>query len=598
MLTISIPRRMTALILRISTILFCLVLLCLVVGSPGNASAVPSGTLLTEVKGITSAPLSTAFTYQGVLKFNGDPVNDLCDFRFSLWDAPQNPSTQVGLTQVHNAIPVNQGYFLISQLDFGVNAFNGEQRWLQIAARCPTGSGSFTTLTPRQSLTAAPYALYASQAGTLPWSGLEDIPPGFADGVDNNTTYTPGPGLTLTNGQFSADFDGSGSASTISRSDHDHWGQIWFSNGADLGLTLSANTGSDNATGLYSIAHMPAGTGVQGVVAPPGISSGMGVPTAVSGISLAPAGGTTHQTFGVFGSAEGEGGFGVFGVGTYTGTAGIADGPEGMGIYGLASGTNAAGVLGRGNDEDGYGVIGVGLVGVHGVSEVDGGKGVIGEVLTGSNSYGVWGISNAGYAGYFTGDVNITGNLTKSGGAFKIDNPLDPANEYLYHSFVESPDMKDIYDGVITLDESGQATVTLPDWFEALNRDFRYQLTCLGGYAPVYIAQEIQKGAFVIAGGTPGLKVSWQVTGIRQDPWANDNRIPVEELKPPEEVGTYLYPQGYGQPETMGVDYARIQQIQEGPQTLPLKALVPASQTSLEKYGVWVKQSEENSPQP
>jgi hypothetical protein len=145
-------------------------------------------------------------------------------------------------------------------------------------------------------------------------------------------------------------------------------------------------------------------------------------------------------------------------------------------------------------------------------------------------------------AGYFRGSVTVTGNLTKGGGSFKIDHPLDPANRYLSHSFVESPDMKNVYDGVVTLDEGGEAVVVLPDWFEALNRDFRYQLTCIGGFAPVYIAEEIRGNRFRIAGGIPGMKVSWQVTGIRHDPWAEAHRIPVEEEKPEAERGRYRNP--------------------------------------------------------
>ncbi|HSD82284.1 MAG TPA: hypothetical protein VLG46_00395, partial [Anaerolineae bacterium] len=104
---------------------------------------------------------------------------------------------------------------------------------------------------------------------------------------------------------------------------------------------------------------------------------------------------------------------------------------------------------------------------------------------------------------------------------------------------------KNVYDGVVVLDRNGEALVRLPDWFEALNRDFRYQLTCVGGYAPVYIAEEVHGNTFKIAGGKPGLKVSWQITGIRQDAWANDHRIPVESDKPVSERGTYLYPEGH-----------------------------------------------------
>lgn len=151
--------------------------------------------------------------------------------------------------------------------------------------------------------------------------------------------------------------------------------------------------------------------------------------------------------------------------------------------------------------------------------------------------------------GITASEVSITKNLSKPGGAFKIDHPLDPANKYLYHSFVESPDMKNIYDGVVVLDGKGEAWVELPEWFEALNRDFRYQLTALNASAPnIYIAQEIRDGCFKIAGGVARTKVCWQVTGIRQDAYANANRIEVEAEKPETERGRYLHPEAFGQP--------------------------------------------------
>jgi hypothetical protein len=117
--------------------------------------------------------------------------------------------------------------------------------------------------------------------------------------------------------------------------------------------------------------------------------------------------------------------------------------------------------------------------------------------------------------------------------------------------------MKNIYDGVVALDASGEAVVTMPEWFGALNRDFRYQLTCIGGFAPVYIAEEVANNQFKISGGKPGMKVSWQVTGTRQDVWANAHRIPVEEAKRVDERGTYLHPELYGAPETSAVGWGR-----------------------------------------
>ncbi len=167
-------------------------------------------------------------------------------------------------------------------------------------------------------------------------------------------------------------------------------------------------------------------------------------------------------------------------------------------------------------------------------------------------------LADSSYAAEFYGNVNVSGTLTKSGGSFKIDDPLDPANKYLSHSFVESPDMKNIYDGVVTLDANGQAAVALPAWFGAVNRDFRYQLTSIGAPGPnLYIASEVSSNVFKIAGGAPGGKVSWQVTGIRQDPWANAHRIPVEELKPAPERGTYLAPELFGQTPEKSVRLAR-----------------------------------------
>ena len=168
------------------------------------------------------------------------------------------------------------------------------------------------------------------------------------------------------------------------------------------------------------------------------------------------------------------------------------------------------------------------------------------------------GSSVSGYAGVFDGKVSILGSLTKSAGSFKIDHPLDPANKYLYHSFVESPDMLNVYNGNVLLNQEGEAWVELPQWFQALNKEFRYQLTCIGEHAPVFIADEIHENRFRIAGGYEGMRVSWQVTGVRHDPYAKMHPIVVEELKPIEQKGRLLHPGEYHQPESMGIDYERL----------------------------------------
>jgi hypothetical protein len=213
-----------------------------------------------------------------------------------------------------------------------------------------------------------------------------------------------------------------------------------------------------------------------------------------------------------------------------------------------------------------YGVIGQvsstglgGYTGVIGQVYGSGTKyGVYGYAFGNDTNYGVYGYGAGGvtnYAGYFSGNVHVNGTLSKAAGSFKIDHPLDPAGKTLSHSFVESPDMMNVYNGNAVLDAGGTAWVEMPEWFEALNRDFRYQLTCIGGFAPVYVGSEMTGNRFQIAGGTAGLKVSWQVTGIRQDAYANAHRIPVEEIKTAKDQGRYLNPEAFGMPESMGVGY-------------------------------------------
>jgi hypothetical protein len=181
---------------------------------------------------------------------------------------------------------------------------------------------------------------------------------------------------------------------------------------------------------------------------------------------------------------------------------------------------------------------------------------------TNPNAGGVIGENPNDFAGVFLGKVRITGALAKPGGGFEIDHPLDPENKYLCHSFVESPDMLNVYNGNVTTDANGEASVTLPDYFEALNQDFRYQLTVIGQFAQAIVAQEIRNNQFTIKTDQPRVKVSWQVTGIRKDPWAVANRIAVEEEKAAEEKGRYLHPELWGQSEEAKVHQSRRREIQ------------------------------------
>lgn len=198
------------------------------------------------------------------------------------------------------------------------------------------------------------------------------------------------------------------------------------------------------------------------------------------------------------------------------------------------------------------------------VQNTGAGHGLVGAATSGNGLYGfagsgngVFGFAGSGFAGNFFGDVKVTGTLSKAGGSFKIDHPLDPENKYLSHSFVESPEMMNIYNGNVTTDAKGEATVELPNYFEALNRDFRYQLTVIGQFAQAVVGSEISGNRFTIRTTQPAVKVSWQVTGVRQDAWANQNRIPVEEQKPVEERGSFLHPKAFGRPEELSVEFVR-----------------------------------------
>jgi hypothetical protein len=130
---------------------------------------------------------------------------------------------------------------------------------------------------------------------------------------------------------------------------------------------------------------------------------------------------------------------------------------------------------------------------------------------------------------------------------------------------VQSADLSSIISGNANLDSNGEATVTLPNWFEAANGDFRYSLTAIGAPGPnLYIAQELAGNRFKIAGGQAGTKVSWQVTGVRQDPYAQQHPISLEEDKPTNEQGKYMHPAEYGQPESAGVNYNKNAQASQG----------------------------------
>ncbi|GAA4349143.1 hypothetical protein GCM10023185_05620 [Hymenobacter saemangeumensis] len=182
-----------------------------------------------------------------------------------------------------------------------------------------------------------------------------------------------------------------------------------------------------------------------------------------------------------------------------------------------------------------------------------------GNASGGSSSYGLWATATGAttnWAGYFQGNVQVVGTLSKSAGTFRIDHPQDPENKYLIHSFVESPDMMNVYNGNVVTDAQGNATVSLPTYFEAENKDFKYQLTVIGQFAQAIVGQEIRNNQFVVRTDKPGVKVSWQVTGVRNDKYAQQNRIVDVVEKTGPDKGKYLNPELYGRPASEGIGAA------------------------------------------
>ena len=622
-------------------------------------------------------PLGTATTYQGEVMKNGLPVDNTCEMKFRLYDAATN-GNQVGSERILSNVQVAAGRFTVP-LDFGIAAYDGNRRWLEIDVKCPPDA-NFTTLAPRQKLTVTPYALYAldgpgssgfwsangnhiyntnsgnvgigttSPAGKLhvrttptygdviffdAGGGQNDLsvdpdsaytdntnrvyivevtssagsPDMFNWSDDNGATWSQDPyamttswfglshGVRIKWGDVNGHYDGG----ALPEDTGDTWLWVAFSSNDNSLVVKEGKVGIGTASPAYEleVANLKPGDAAESAVtaedasgAIAAYSGTLGAPfehfagrvslfsdAVATGLDLRADSSTSDIRFYTGGVDTGNesmrisdsGNVGIGTVGSANNKLDVSrslaqNGPGRASIYGFRQGGISS--FGEGTD---WSLEGVDAAvkgycsSAHRYTAAVAGYSDFNEY---SECAGVVGSSRSGFlrgmlayedsdatrwAGYFVGGAKVTGALFKGSGAFQIDHPLDPENKYLQHSFVESPDMMNVYNGNVVLDEHGTAVVEMPEWFEALNFDFRYQLTCIGGFAPVYIAQEISNNSFKIAGGTTGLKVSWQVTGIRQDAFAEANRIPVEVDKSPTEQGKYLHPTAHGVAEGMGI---------------------------------------------
>jgi len=492
----------------------------------------------------------------------GAPLSGIVGVTFSLYTERSGGSPLWIETQ--NVQPDNSGRYQVmlgstKSQGLPTDLFtSGEARWLSVEVQGQSEQ-------PRVLLLAVPYALKAADADTIggkPASAFVLATPGAissanGSGTALNQVVSPASPQTL---------GGSG-----------HRGLIAGWTGP---TTLGDSTIIQNAAGNIGIGTTNPATGILTTVATS--SSVLGL--SVTGYSPAPDS-----------RMDGYDAMHVFG-----GTAGTA-GRSGIAIVATGGPSNTGGLSGaaiiaNGGDADLYSTGGDGIDATGGGTSAEIG-GTAGRFIAGNGRYGSGdgidvtggdvlptdGVFSTGgeYAGNFMGSVNISGTLYASVKDFRIDHPLDPENKYLVHSTVESSEMKNIYDGVAQLDANGEATVQLPAWFEALNGDFRYQLTAIGRPGPgLYVSQEISGNRFEIAGGTPGGKVSWQVTGIRHDAYAHAHPLVVEQQKTKWEQGQYVNPELFGAPAEKSIEWARhpvwMKHLQELKQKSPTRAATSA----------------------
>ena len=241
------------------------------------------------------ADLGSAFTYQGYLEDGSSPVNSTCDFQFSLWDASSGGS-QVGSTQTKTSLAVNDGFFTAPNLDFGTGSFTGSERHLQISVRCPAGSGSYTNLTGRAALAAAPYALSLMPGATV----SSDATSGSVfKAVSSATSGDPAGLYGEANSATGAGVSGWNLSSS---GGYAVYGNNTASTGTPYGVYgIAANGGSATSYGVYGKSNSSVGTGVGGIAPTNGV--------------YGEASNSSGTTWGVYGKSNSTSGYGVYSSG-------------------------------------------------------------------------------------------------------------------------------------------------------------------------------------------------------------------------------------------------------------------------------------------
>ncbi|MDW8321733.1 MAG: hypothetical protein RMM08_10250 [Armatimonadota bacterium] len=415
--------------------------------------------------------------------------------------------------------------------------------------------------------------------------GLATAPSGFASGVWGETHSTGGWAVV-------------GYATALSGDAYGVWGASNSTSGR--GVTGYVNAATGQTYGVVGVSDSTSGTGVRGVApatrgntfgvwgetASPDGRGVIGFASATSGWAIGVFGHTastsgqgvfgdapalTGSASGVWGQSASTSGRGVTGwvgasSGSTRGVFGQSDSVNGMGVYGWTTATSGCtyGVFGRSDSVDGVGVYGCSWATTNGTA-----CGVLGSIFQpygeavvgyagAHGGVGVYGYSASaeGYGVYSEGRFAATG--TKN---FQIDHPLSPETAYLNHYSTEGPEPYNAYSGNIVTDGQGYAVVQLPDYFESINRDFRYQLTVIDGsddFVLAKVVRKVQNNRFVIRTSKPFVEVSWRVEAVRNDRWVQQYGYQTEQPKPAEHRGKYLNPELYGQPKELGIHYRPI----------------------------------------
>lgn len=553
-------------------------------------------------------PLGSAFTYQGELRQGGNPASGAADLRFRLYTADIAGSQVGGEVAINNAA-LMAGRFTAT-VDFGATAFGSDARWVEVDARHPAGSGSFITLSPRLRVTPAPAARYAAESGTA--ANATQFNGQSASFYQNaaNLSGTIPPGLLSGSYSGAVSFGNSGNSFAGSGSGLIGLSASNVSAGTLADGRLSSNvallSGSQTFTGAKSF---NGGLTTNSFGMTPGASAGrvltsdaFGVGTWQSPVVPSPLdlqASTNNWVFGAQNSSQLDNAIGVLGVMTST-----AAGSSSAAVRGQNKSTSGSGIGVWGSqDGSGWGVYGSsasgmavrGLVtdtsgdnvGVWGQSPSNTGRGVVGYVTSttagtsygvigqtdGQGGYGVYGLANSsfflgqryGVYGYHVGGTVSTaygvfanGGLGASGTkSFRIDHPTDPLNKYLLHYSSESPEPQNFYSGVVITDAAGYAWVELPEYFESINKDFKYQLTAVNEaddvFVQVMVTKKIVANRFQVRASKGGAEVSWRIEATRNDAYCRRHPSPTVVDKIDDEKGKYQRPELYDAPASMGV---------------------------------------------